>query len=61
MIRLNPFQMHPPNIQQIDFESILWLDKTENSYTNWAASEPSRKFQLELADEAASWSLESRS
>lgn len=29
--------------QQIDFESILWLDKTENSYTNWAPSEPSRE------------------
>lgn len=29
--------------KQVDFESILWLDKTETSYTNWAPSEPSRK------------------
>lgn len=30
--------------RQMDFESILWLDKSENGYTNWAPSQPSRKY-----------------
>lgn len=37
------------NAQQIDFESILWLDKTENSYTNWAPSEPSHPDEICIA------------
>uniref|UniRef100_A0A6G1SMW1 Macrophage mannose receptor 1 n=1 Tax=Aceria tosichella TaxID=561515 RepID=A0A6G1SMW1_9ACAR len=35
--------------KQIDFESILWLDKTETSYTNWAPSEPSHPDEICIA------------
>lgn len=39
--------------KQVDFESILWLDKTEATYTNWAPLEPSREcpFMMEISSQ----------
>lgn len=43
--------------KQIDFENILWLDRTQSDFTNWAPQEPSSKDEICIAmlPESGKW------